>query len=83
MVVTSIGALTGAGTVSAKHELAFKMSAALHAGGAASEVGIPFRIEGTSDTPTFKADMKAVVGEMVKDPAKAVDAAKGLIHLFK
>ena len=72
LVVPSIGTLTGAGTVSPAHELAFKMRAALHSAAGAiaslgSKSGIPFTVSGTSNSPSFKADVKDFVEDKFKD----------------
>lgn len=78
--VPTIGKLTGAGTVSPAHELAFKMRAALHRGmGAVAGLGskgIPFTVSGTSHAPSFKADVKDLVTDKFKD-------VKGVLHLGK
>jgi hypothetical protein len=79
LVVPAIGTLTGAGKISPKHALDFKMLAALGKGGTA----IPFMVAGTSENPAFKADMKGIAGQIAKDPSKAVDAAKGILSIFK
>ena len=70
--VPAIGVITGAGTVSPAGQLAFKMLAELHGGmvGGLSKVagttsgksGIPFAIEGTTDSPKFIPDVGGVVG---------------------
>lgn len=72
LVVPSIGTITGAGTVSPAHELAFKMRAALHSGagalaGLGSKGGIPFTISGTSASPAFKPDVKDLAKDKLKD----------------
>ena len=72
LVVPSIGKLTGAGTVSPAHELAFKMRAAIHsiAGTVVdlgSKAGVPFTISGTAEKPSFKADVRDFVEDKVKD----------------
>ena len=77
LVVPSIGSLSGAGTISPKQELDFKMSAKL--GNAASPIGalstlagltggaqksgggIPFRIQGTTSNPVFVPDVAGIV----------------------
>jgi AsmA protein len=72
LLVPSIGEITGAGTVSPAHELAFKMRANLHSAAAAmaelgSKGGIPFTVAGTSQSPAFKPDMKGLVNDKLKD----------------
>jgi len=71
LVVTSIGSMTGSGTVSADHKLDFKMLAHLgsqsnsspQAGLAkvASSGGIPFKIQGTTSNPQFIPDVAGIV----------------------
>lgn len=70
--VPAIGVITGAGTVSPSGQLAFKMLADLKGGvvGGLSKIagttsgkgGIPFAIEGTTDSPKFIPDVGGVVG---------------------
>lgn len=72
LVVPSIGEITGAGTVSPAHELAFKMRAALHSvasdlAALGSKGGIPFTISGTSESPSFKPDVKGMATDKLKD----------------
>ena len=71
LLVPSIGDITGAGTVSPAHELAFKMRAALHGMATVAELGskggIPFTISGTSDSPSFKPDVKDLATDKLKD----------------
>jgi AsmA protein len=78
LVVPSIGHISGAGTVSPAHELAFKMRAAIHSGMGAlaslgSKGGVPFTVSGTSNKPSFKADVKALTKDKFKD-------LEGLVH---
>jgi AsmA protein len=71
LVVTSIGSMTGNGTISADHKLDFKMLAHLgsqsnsspQAGLAkvASSGGIPFKIQGTTSNPQFIPDVAGIV----------------------
>lgn len=87
LVVPAIGELTGAGSVTPRNELAFKMSAIVHTSGLLSVVGnkpIPFTVEGTCANPVFRADIKAVAKEEVKsvehDVGKAGrDVLRGLL----
>lgn len=72
LVVPSIGHISGAGTMSPAHELAFKMRAAIHRGMGAvaslgSKGGVPFTVSGTSQKPSFKADVKALAKDKFKD----------------
>jgi AsmA protein len=82
----AIGELSGSGTVSPADALDFKMSATLHTSGAAALVGkaaVPFRIEGTEESPVFKADTKALAASAAQaikqNPGKA---ASGLLNLL-
>ncbi|HXA76947.1 MAG TPA: AsmA family protein [Candidatus Acidoferrales bacterium] len=89
VVVPSIGAVTGNGTVSAAGQLNFKMSAKLAGamgsmtsvmslgGGKNSNGGIPFTITGTTANPVFLPDVAGMAGSMVKGVGAApADAAK-------
>ncbi len=67
------GELDGAGTVCARrHALDFKMQATVHSTGALlatlGEKGgtIPFFIQGTSENPSFRPDVKGLATEQVK-----------------
>jgi AsmA protein len=70
VVVPSIGAMTGNGTISADHKLDFKMIA--HLGGQSSSAqplakataggGIPFKVEGTTSNPQIVPDVGGIVG---------------------
>jgi AsmA protein len=72
LVVTSIGSMTGNGTISADHKLDFKMLAHLgsqsnsspQAGLAklGSSGAIPFKIQGTTSNPQFIPDVAGIVG---------------------
>jgi AsmA protein len=72
LVVTSIGSMTGNGTISADHKLDFKMLAHLGAQSnsspqaglakVASSGGIPFKIQGTTSNPQFIPDVAGIVG---------------------
>ncbi|MGA9355927.1 MAG: AsmA family protein [Terriglobales bacterium] len=74
VVVPSIGTVTGAGTVSPNKDLDFKMVANLSGavGGGLSKVvghgsgGIPVTVGGTTASPTFMPDMKALAGNQIK-----------------
>jgi AsmA protein len=78
LVVPTIGAVTGGGTVAANQALDFKMVAhltgssnpiaTLTGGGKGNSGGIPFKIQGTSSNPTFIPD----VGGMAAGIAKSV-----------
>jgi AsmA protein len=72
LLVPSIGQITGTGTISPAHELAFKMRAALHSAagvmaGLGSKGGIPFTVSGTSQSPSFKPDVKGLATDKLKD----------------
>jgi AsmA protein len=101
-VAPAVGRLSGEGTVSPLHELDFRMSAAVKTGGllaaAIQQRGdtttVPFFIQGTSASPVFKADVKALANEklqqIVNNPEGAVknareiaNTAKGIINLFR
>jgi AsmA protein len=80
LVVPAIGELSGAGTVSPRNDLNFKMSAIVHTSGLLAVVGnkpIPFTVGGTSSDPVFKPDYGAVVKEEVKSLEGDVGKAAG------
>jgi AsmA protein len=94
LIVPAIGELTGSGTISPDHRLDLRMRAAVNTqrvaaalGGSGGTLTIPFLVQGTSSDPSFKADLRGVANQKLeefrRDPAKAVDAAKGIIDLFK
>jgi len=94
VVAPAVGELTGFGTVSPQHALNFQMRATVKASsniltaiGQKGDVTIPFLITGTSSDPSFKPDVKGAAKETLqqytKDPSKAIDAAKGIMDLFK
>jgi AsmA protein len=69
--------VTGAGTISPGGALAFKMSANLGGGavtgltqmaglGGKGTGGIPFTIQGTTSDPSFRPDVKGMVGGELK-----------------
>jgi AsmA protein len=69
LVVTSIGELTGSGTVSPEKSLDFKMTAAVQTSGLAAVIRntpIPFTVQGTCAEPVFRPDVKAVAKEEIK-----------------
>lgn len=78
LTASSVGDLTGSGTISPTHDLAFTMRAVLHG------VGIPFSVGGTAEHPEFKPDVKGMVTGELKSvgssPAGAAKAASGLLH---
>jgi len=89
LTVPAIGVITGNGTVSPAGALNFKMLADLKGGmageltqvaalGSGSKGGIPFSIEGTTSSPHFVPDMKAVVGGVAQGAlGEALGGAKG------
>jgi AsmA protein len=72
VVVPSIGAMTGSGTISADHKLDFKMIAHLgrqsssstqpNLGRAAGGGGIPFKVQGTTSNPEIVPDVAGLAG---------------------
>jgi AsmA protein len=94
LLVPAVGELTGAGTVSPSSALDFKMRVNLHTSGALTaalgqkgDTSVPFLVGGTASNPSFKPDVKAIANEelkkFTKEPSKAVDAARGVIDLFR
>ena len=74
LVVSAIGTVTGAGTISPSNQLDFKMLVNLSGGvaGGLTQVagmgsgGIPVAIGGTTSNPTFTPDVKGMVGNQLK-----------------
>ncbi len=73
LVIPAIGNLDGAGTISAAHALDFKMRATVHTSGMLmtalgqkGDTAVPFFIQGTSDNPVFKPDVKGIASEQLK-----------------
>lgn len=94
VVAPAVGELTGSGTINPQHALNFQMRATVKASshiltalGQKGDVTIPFLIAGTSSDPSFTPDVKGAAKETLqqytRDPSKAVDAAKGILNLFK
>jgi AsmA protein len=65
LVIPSVGAISGAGTISPSHALDFKMHAAVRGTGGvaalASNGGVPFTIQGSSENPVIRPDLKGLV----------------------
>lgn len=87
LVVTSIGTITGAGTISPSHALNLSMRANLGGGALASLTGngsIPFIIQGTVENPSIIPDVKGLVNDRLrsltggKAPTDAGSLLKGL-----
>jgi len=95
LVAPAIGTLSGAGTITPKGAMAFKMTAKLStSNGVAGSVaraaslgqpanGIPFRIEGTTSKPVFVPDLSRSVTSALKNPDTATKAADFLGGLLK
>ncbi len=80
MVVASVGDLTGAGTISPSHALDFKMRVDVKSAGV-----IPFTVQGTSEDPVIRPDVKGMATETLKQVTSgqtppAVGAATDLIN---
>jgi AsmA protein len=95
IIVPELGALTGAGTMSAANALNFKMAAKLNS--SASVVGglqkvsglgvggksIPFLIQGTAQNPVFLPDVGGLIGGNVSAPPQGVEQGiGGIMGLF-
>lgn len=77
LVVPSIGEVTGAGEISPRQELDFKMHVKLHTGGALmtalgqrGELAVPFFVRGTASSPSFVPDVKAIATDKVNQVLK-------------
>jgi AsmA protein len=70
LVVTNIGEIAGAGTVSPANALDFRMTARV------ANQSIPFLVQGTAADPSFRPDVKSFAAE------KAKSVAGGLLNRF-
>src|SRR5204862_4486391 len=86
MVTSSIGTLTGEGTITPTGALNFGMVAKLREGAIATPSaglarvisygqtsGVPFRIQGTTKNPQFAPDASRLVKDTLKDAVKSPD----------
>jgi AsmA protein len=93
IAVPAIGSLAGSGTISAKQALDYKMVARLASsasplGGIAklasagsSTGGIPFKIQGTTSSPSFIPDLAGMTGGLAKGLAAAPTSIPGVQNL--
>ncbi len=84
LVISSLGTVTGSGTVSPSNALDFKMVANLSGvGGGLTKIagagsgGIPVAIGGTTSDPTFTPDMKGLATNQVKGMVTGVGGVGG------
>ncbi len=89
IVVPSIGAVTGNGTIGSNSSLNFKMLARLSGGGGAlgglstlsslgqSKGALPFLIQGTTSNPIFVPDVAGAVTQTVTAPVEGIGGALG------
>jgi AsmA protein len=94
MVVNGIGELTGNGTIAANNDLDFKMKASLSVGGSIGQalggltgnknmkLGIPFKIGGTTSSPTFAPDLSGAPSASKTGSSAATGAASAIGGLF-
>lgn len=84
LVMSSIGEMTGGGTIGADNSLNFKMRAALN--GAGSLIGgvtgggkttIPFSIQGTTSDPKFIPDVAGMAGALGSQLGSTLQGGKG------
>ncbi|HTM48009.1 MAG TPA: AsmA family protein [Bryobacteraceae bacterium] len=73
LIAPAIGELTGAGTVSANHELDFKMRAKVRTSGKvmaalgqSGDTAVPFLVGGTAAEPVFRPDLKEMASQKIK-----------------
>ena len=83
LVAPTIGELSGGGIISANHSLDFKMRATLHTSGALmaalgqkGDTSVPFLIQGTSENPSFRPDMRGIASEKLKGVTGNSDIGK-------
>jgi AsmA protein len=85
LLVPSIGEMTGAGTISAAHELNFKMRATVQStisavSSVSAKNGIPFIISGTSQNPSFAPDVKSLATDKLKDVAGSAGVPSSIVN---
>jgi len=66
LIVPSIGDITGAGSISPSQALDFKMKVAVRG------LTVPFSVQGTSQDPTFRPDVKGLATEQLKGTASGL-----------
>jgi len=85
VVVSSIGELTGAGTIGASHALDFKMTLTMaKSGGLLPMLGsvgtVPFTVSGTAQDPKFAADVGAVASGSAAKILQKNPTAKSILQ---
>jgi AsmA protein len=94
LTVPTIGEITGVGAISPANELRFNLLALVHTRGAVvaalgqkGDTRVPFVITGTASNPVVKPDVNAIANQKIqqalKDPNKTIDAAKGILEMFR
>ena len=85
LAAPAIGELAGAGIISAKHDLDFKMRVNLHISGTVmaalgqkGDTSIPFFVRGTSASPSFVPDTKSIATEKASQILKSEKVDKAL-----
>ena len=67
LIVPSIGDITGAGTISPSQALDFKMKVVLR-----GSLAVPFSVQGTSQDPSFRPDVKGMATDQIKGAASGI-----------
>jgi AsmA protein len=83
LVIASIGAITGSGTVSPAHALDFKMRAAPGSAALNSLTGsatIPFTIQGTAENPVVRPDVRGIVNDRLQSLTGGKTNAGGILN---
>jgi AsmA protein len=88
LTAPALGQLSGGGTVSPAHALAFRMLANLHTSGLMvlgqrGDLGVPFTVTGTSSSPVFSPDVKGIAASEAKALLKSNDVSAGAQKLFQ
>lgn len=83
LVVSSIGTITGAGTISPSHELNFNMRATPGSSALTSltgSSGIPFTIQGTAENPAVRPDVRGIVNDRLQSLTGGKTNAGGILQ---
>ncbi|HZU28558.1 MAG TPA: AsmA family protein [Bryobacteraceae bacterium] len=88
LTAPALGDLSGSGSVSPTHTLAFRMLAKMHTSGLLvlgqhGDLGVPFLVTGTASSPVFAPDVKGIAASEVKAVLKSNEVSEGVQKLFQ